>query len=101
MKDKNILVGKCVIVRSHLAGVYIGKLEKINGTEIILSHARKCWYWKGAAAVNQLAKDGVKCTAECKFTVCNEIVQIAEYIEILNCTTEAEKSIYAVPVWTA
>ena len=50
---------KYVIVRTYSAGVFAGTLESKEGKEVILSNARRLWYWKGAASLSQLAMEGV------------------------------------------
>ena len=40
---------KYVIVRTYSAGVFAGDLESRNGQEVVLTNARRIWYWKGAA----------------------------------------------------
>lgn len=52
-------IGKKVIVRAEKAGVFFGTLAKKEGSEVQLYNARKLYYWSGAAAVEQLAVDGV------------------------------------------
>ena len=37
--------GKCVIVRSRDAGVHAGILKSHDGPEVVLTKARRLWYW--------------------------------------------------------
>jgi hypothetical protein len=94
MNDK-----KYVIVRTYSAGVFAGTLESRNGREVVLSDARRLWYWKGAASLSQLAVDGVKYPHECKFPIPVPRVELLEAIEILYVTPKARESIAMVPVW--
>ena len=47
-----------VLVRTYSAGVFAGTLETRKGQEVVLSNARRIWYWAGAATLSQLAVDG-------------------------------------------
>jgi hypothetical protein len=88
-----------VIVRTQSAGVFAGTLESRTGDEVVLSHARRLWYWDGAASLSQLAMEGVKKPSNCKFPC--EVTQetLRQWIEILLVTKEARASIASVPVW--
>jgi hypothetical protein len=90
---------KYVIVRTYSAGVFAGNLESRNGKEVVLTDARRLWYWAGAASLSQLAVDGTSKPKECKFPVELPSVILMEAIEIIEVTSKAEKSIKAVPIW--
>ena len=51
------------------------------------------------AAVEQIAKDGVKNPDVCKFTVSVESMIITDAIQILPCTNDAAENIMAVKEW--
>lgn len=91
--------GKYVIVRTYSAGVFAGNLESRSGREVVLTNARRLWYWSGAASLSQLAMEGVKEPKNCKFPVEVARVELLEAIEILDATPQAEDSIKGVPVW--
>lgn len=88
-----------VIVRTYSAGVFAGYLKSKKGKEVVLTNARRLWYWKGAASLSQLAMEGVKNPNECKFPTPVTEVQLTEAIEILPVTAIAKKIIEDVPVW--
>lgn len=88
-----------VIVRTYSAGVFAGILESRKGREVVLSDARRIWYWDGAATLSQLAMEGTKAPNNCKFPQAVDRVELLEAVEILNTTEDAEKSIREVPVW--
>lgn len=90
--------GYC-IVRTYSAGAFAGYIKERNGKEGVVTQARRLWYWSGAASLSQLALEGVKRPAECKFPAEVPEVTLTEIIEILPCTEEAKKSITRVPVW--
>jgi len=90
---------KYVIVRTYSAGVFAGYLESRNGQEVVMTKARRLWYWKGASSLSQLAMEGVKCPDECKFPCEVDRVELLQAIEILDVTEKARKNIAKVPVW--
>lgn len=90
-----------VIVRTYSAGVFAGILEKREGKEVVMTNARRLWYWAGAASLSELAVSGTKLPKECKFPIAVPRVELTEAIEILDVTPEARASIEGVPVWRA
>jgi hypothetical protein len=90
-----------VIIRTYSAGVFAGFLEKRDGREVLLTDARRLWYWEGAASLSELAMKGVAKPGECKFPCAVDRVELLEAIEVIYCTEEAKKSIEDVPEWTA
>ncbi len=91
--------GKYVIVRTYSAGVFAGFLKSRKGQEVILTNARRLWYWTGAASLSQLATDGTSSPSTCKFPCSVEKVELLQAIEILDVSEKAKKSIESVPVW--
>jgi hypothetical protein len=90
---------KYVIVRTYTAGVFAGILDSRNGKEVVLTDARRLWYWDGAASLSQLAVNGTSQPSKCKFPIAVPRVELLEAIEILDVTPNAEKSIRDVPEW--
>ena len=88
-----------VIVRTYSAGVFAGYMKERNGKEVILSNARRLWYWSGAASLSQLAMEGTRDPLNCKFPCEVSEVILTEIIEILPCTKQAKESIKGVPIW--
>lgn len=89
-----------VIVRTYTAGVFAGELESREGREVVLTSARRLWYWSGAASLSELAVRGTSRPSECKFPCPMPRVVLTEAIEIIDVTPEAEASIREVPEWT-
>lgn len=87
------------IVRANEAGVFFGEIKERDHDEVIMMNVRKLWYWDGAAAVEQLAVDGVSKPKNCQFTVVVDEMVIANPIQIIPCTDKAYKSLSGVPVW--
>jgi hypothetical protein len=90
---------KYVIVRTYSAGVFAGNLESRNGQEVILTDARRLWYWAGAASLSQLAVEGTSQPKQCKFPIAVPRIELLQAIEILDVSPVAESSIKEVPVW--
>ena len=98
MKAK-VVSKKYVIVRTYSAGVFAGTLESRDGKEVVLSNARRLWYWAGAASLSQLAVSGTTNPTACKFPIAVTSVTLTEAIEILDVTPGGRASIEAVKVW--
>lgn len=92
-------VGQTVLVRTYSAGVHYGTLKKFIGKEVLLTNARRIWFWKGAATLSQLALEGTKNPSECKFSVVLPEIVLTEAIELMPCSKSAVKSIDSVPEW--
>lgn len=88
-----------VIVRTYSAGVFAGTLESRAGKEVVLTDARRIWYWSGAASLSQMAVEGVTDPQNCKFAMPVPRVTLTEAIEILDVTPAARRNIESVPVW--
>lgn len=88
-----------VVVRTYSAGVFAGNLESRKGKEGTLSNARRIWYWDGAASLSQLAMEGVKRPANCKFAVPVNRIDLTEIIEVIYATDAARAIIEGVPLW--
>ena len=88
------------IVRTRSAGVFAGYLPDWNGEMSgTVLHARRLWYWSGAASLSQLAMEGVKSPENCKFAMAVPKVTLTEIIEVIGCTKAAFDNIKKVPVW--
>ncbi len=88
-----------IMARTQSAGVFAGYLKSRNGKEVVLSEARRIWYWDGAASLSQLAMEGTSKPEKCKFPCEVSQVILTETIEILPITEKAKKSIAGVPIW--
>ena len=92
--------GTHVIARTYSAGVFAGTLKSRDGKEVVLSDARRIWYWEGAASLSELATKGTSKPRGCKFPASVAEVLLTEVIEIIPTTEAARKSIDEVPTWT-
>lgn len=93
------LIGKYVIVRDNMAGVFFGILEKKEGTEITLKDARKFYRYAGANTVEDLADKGAMGVEDCKLTVSVRQIVLSNYCQILPCTEKAITQNSTIPVW--
>jgi len=93
------LIGKICMVRTYSAGVFLGEVVSREGKEIHLKNARRMHYWDGAASLSQLATEGTKKPALCRFPAPVSDVLLTEAIEIIPATEAAIASIAAVKVW--
>ena len=98
--SKSELIGKHVIVRSNLAGVFFGILTKKVGDELTLKNARKFYYFSGANTVEDLAINGAQNKENCKLTVAVEELVISKYDQLLLCTKQAITQNNSIPIWT-
>lgn len=89
------------IVRSNGAGVFFGEIKEKDGNRVVMTNARRIWYWEGAASLSQLAQEGTSNPSGCKFPVSVDEVEVFNVLEILSVTDKAAKSIDAVKVWKA
>ena len=87
------------IVRCDRAGVFFGRITDRRGNEVDMADVRKVWYWSGAAAVEQLAMDGVKNPEACRITVEVPQMTVMEAIQIIPCTDEATECLRSVALW--
>lgn len=102
-------MGQYVIARSADAGVFAGELvapvtELGDGTpltSVTLAHARRLWYWAGAATLSQLAVSGTSKPADCKFPPEVTTIVVMGVCEVLAVTDAAWASIAEVPAWLA
>lgn len=89
------------IVRCDRAGVFYGEIDGVDGNVVSMRKVRKLWMWYGAAAVEQLAKEGPGNQRDCKFTVVIDRMEVMGPIQIIPCTEEAAARIESVPEWRA
>lgn len=98
MKTQN-LIGKHVIVRSNMAGIFFGILAKKNGQELTLQKVRKFYYFSGANTVEDLAIQGALNPDNCKLTVEVDELVISDYVQILPCTKAAINNNKNIKIW--
>ena len=75
--------GKYVICRTQSAGVFAGYFVSRKGQEVVLTNARRLWYWVGAASLSQLAVEGSSNPSGCKFPAPVPRVELLQVIVLL------------------
>ena len=98
-KMKNFNKNQYCIIRTDRAGVFAGYVAERNGSEAVLTNARRLYYWNGAATLSQMAIEGVKYPDDCKFTVEVPHMIVLGIIEIIPCSQNAENIIKNVEIW--
>jgi len=98
-KEETELCENYFIIRTYSAGVFAGEVVTKDDKTITLKNARRIWKWVGAASLSQLAVDGVSKPNECLFPCEVDNIILNNWIEIINCTKKAQKSIKGVPIW--
>ena len=93
------MIGRYCMVRTNSAGVFAGIVKSRDGEEVVLTDARRIWYWNGAASLSQLATDGTSQPKQCKFPCPVAEVLLLGVIEVIPITDKARDSIAKVPVW--
>ena len=92
-------VGKHCMVRTQNAGVFCGTITEIESDHVVVSDARRIWYWAGAASLSQLATTGTSNPSACKFPATVASVTLKDWIEIIPTTEAARESIDEVKPW--
>ena len=87
------------IIRGQNFGVFFGEVEGQDGSTLIVTNARRIWYWDGAASLSELAESGPSKPQNCKFPTPVGKVKLFNCIEVLDVTEEAGKAIDAVKIW--
>ena len=83
------LVGKVCVVRTYSAGVHIGEIVSISGTECELKNAQRLFSWKGAFTLSEVANIGV--SPESRFAKPTAIY-LSQSIEYIPATAQAIES---------
>jgi hypothetical protein len=85
------------IIRCDRAGVFFAGIAERRGDEVDLVDARKIYYWRGAAAVEQIAMDGV--SDQSQLTVKVPSMTVTQAIQIIPCSEKATKVLEAIREW--
>ena len=89
---------KYCIVRCINSGVFFAKDIRRTGTEATLGWSRMLHYWEGAAALSQVARDGIKSGRVCVPVEKREVLDVCE---IIPCTETAASNLLGQPEWVA
>lgn len=91
------LIGKYVLIRTYSAGVWAGFLTERDGNEVILSNARRLWFWHAEKSISlsAVALYGAK---KSKSKIVAPVSKIwLEAIEIIPFNSDAAASVQDAP----
>lgn len=80
------MIGKICIIRTYSAGIHIGKVVDVCGTEVILAHSRNLWKWQGAFTLREIAENGINVKESRISIALTHNHYISQVIEILECS---------------
>jgi hypothetical protein len=89
------MIGKQVVVRTYSAGVHFGTLVAREGKEVVLSDARRLWYWDGAFTLSAVSTAGIG--PRSKLSVSVPEILLTEAIEIIPTSPEASEILRTMP----
>ena len=97
MTTKKAKSAKHVLVRSHLAGVFVGELVGEPSAERVeLRAARRIYSWSGALSVDTIARIG--CNSVSRLTGPQDVTVYGQIVQVCPLTEEARANLYAMPV---
>ena len=79
-----------VVVRTYSAGVHVGTLVSQNGTEVVLTDARRIWRWVGANTLHEISLRGLDVNRS-MVSESVEKITLTQAIEVIPATAEAER----------
>ena len=74
------LIGQVCVVRTYSAGIHIGEVVSIKGTECELKNAQRLFTWKGAFTLSEVANIGVSTESRLAMPTAVYLSQAIEYI---------------------
>lgn len=98
------LIGKRVIVRANMAGVFVGEVAEAHADGITLAAgARQLHYWSAGGSCPQVAERGIRADGS-RVTAPSTKPRIlatgAQVVTVDEMTPAAWDIVQAVPVWT-
>lgn len=91
-------IGKKVIVRDNMAGVFVTTLVDIKGKQWKGGLSRKIHYWSGAGAVQGISTSAVN-ESNSRLTVVTEVSNGSSLVEILPISDVIYNTLMEVKVW--
>lgn len=94
---ESFLVAEKALMRTDGAGILYGEIVERRGDLALVRNARRIWEWEGAFTLSEVATNGLYPSPR---TIIAEHKGLAlvRWIEILECTDKAAKSIEKLPV---
>lgn len=91
-------IGKYCVVRTVNSGVHCGFVESESGQRVVLTKARRLWYWEGAFTLNAVAMNGVH--PDSKLSVETDRITLLDGIEIGQMSAVAAANIQSAKAHT-
>lgn len=83
------MLGRRCLIRTYSAGVHIGDVVKVDGSEVHLTNSIRLWKWEGGGlSLSAVANNGIK---KGRLNKTGEVF-LTNVIELIPTTTEAEES---------
>ena len=93
------VAGKDCIIRSHMSGVWAGRVEGVCGDSVTLAPgARRAWQWSGAGSCSGLATTGP--TGGKWPAPQHGHTVVLGVVEAIEATQAAMDAIAAMPIWS-
>ena len=84
------LIGEYVLVRTYSAGVHIGTLTNKDGTNVLLSNARRIWKWSDAFTLSEVATSGIN-KGGSRLSCAVPVIELTQAIEIIAVSKTAKE----------
>ena len=94
-----------VIVRCNNAGVHAGYLSKMDGAHVVLTDARRIWYWQGAASLSEIAVYGLNPAKSAGSKIAAKVSRLtlrdSDVCEVIVCSDAGRLSAEDAAEWRA
>jgi len=87
---KHPMLDKHCVVRTYSAGVHIGRVSSVDGTEVLLTEARRIYKWEGAFTLSEVAVNGINSSSKLAVEVPETF--LTQVIEFIPTTEKARES---------
>lgn len=88
--SKHPFIGKHCVARTYSAGVHLGTVKSVEGSQVILDDVRRLWKWEGAFTLNEVALVGVGKTSRIAVEV--PTVSLSDMVELIPTSEKARKT---------
>lgn len=90
---KHPFIGKYCVVRTYSAGVHLGTVKSVDGSQVILDDARRLWKWEGAFTLHEVSQTGVAKTSRIAAEV--PTISLSDMVELIPTSEKARKTFEA------
>ena len=90
------MIGRKCVVRTYSAGVHFGTVAAHNDKQVVLTNARRIYYWEKAFTLSAVATHGIG--GNSKVSCVTDEILLTEAIELITMTEKAIKNLEAKPV---